>query len=341
MVAPSEAGEVRSIKHILGIAELDRQQIGYLINLSQSFFELSRRPIKKAPTLRGKTVINLFFENSTRTRTSFELAGKRLSADVINISASTSATKKGETLLDTAYTLEAMRPDVLVMRHSLAGACNFLTQFLKGSAIVNAGDGEHEHPTQILTDLLTLKQSLGNIEGKVITMVGDIAHSRVAKSHLLAAKKMGYQIRLAAPKTLLPRYIESFGCEVFHDFDAAIPGSDVLYMLRVQNERLESECCFPSIREYHEAYGLNMERLQRAGENALVLHPGPMNRGVEIATNVADGVKSRILDQVENGVAVRMAVLTALCGGVQSSGKRGSRKLVARQAMESQRDLWT
>lgn len=333
-------GAMKPIRHLLGIAELDREQIDYLVKLGQSFYELSRRPVKKAPTLRGKTVINIFFETSTRTRTSFELAGKRLSADVINISASTSATKKGETLLDTAFTLQAMRPDVLVMRHSLAGACHFLARFLKDSAVVNAGDGEHEHPTQVLTDLLTLRQNWGRIEGKVITMVGDIAHSRVAKSHLLAAKKMGYRIRLVAPKTLLPKHVGYFGCEVFHDFDAAIPGTDALYMLRVQNERLESECCFPSIREYHEAYGLTAQRLQKAGEATLVLHPGPMNRGVEIATDVADGEKSRILDQVENGVAVRMAVLTTLCGGTHTTGnKRKDRRKDVN--MTTQRDLWS
>jgi len=304
---------MKPLDHLLGITETDTDQIDYLLNLGQSFVELSRRSIKKAPALRGKTVINLFFENSTRTRTSFEIAGKRLSADVINISAATSATKKGESLLDTGHTLAAMRPDVLVIRHNLAGAAHFLAGFLDDCAVINAGDGAHEHPTQILTDLLTLRQAWGSVEGKTITLVGDIAHSRVARSHLLAAQKLGYHVRLVAPKTLLPRFIERYGCEVFHDFYDAIPGSDCLYMLRVQSERLESSCCFPSVREYHEAYGLNMARLQAAGSDVLVLHPGPMNRGVEIATDVADGARSRILDQVENGVAVRMAVLTALC----------------------------
>jgi len=303
------------LKHLFGISELDRSQIEYLVNLGDSFIDLSRRPIKKAPTLRGKTVINLFFENSTRTRTSFEIAGKRLSADVINISASTSATKKGETLLDTAQTLAAMQPHALVIRHSLAGACHFLAGYMPGTAIINAGDGAHEHPTQILTDLLTLKHAIGDMDGRVVTIVGDIAHSRVARSHLLAAQRLGYHVRLVAPKTLLPAQVERYGCEVFHDFDAAIPGSDVLYMLRVQTERLTSNCDFPSIREYHEAYGLNRRRLEDAGAGALVMHPGPINRGVEIATDVADSARSRILDQVEHGVAVRMAVLTALCGG--------------------------
>jgi aspartate carbamoyltransferase catalytic subunit len=306
---------MKSLKHLFGIADLDREQIEYLVNLGDSFIDINRRPLKKAPTLRGKTVINLFFENSTRTRTSFEIAGKRLSADVINISASTSATTKGETLLDTGQTLAAMQPHVLVIRHSLAGTCEFLAEHLDNTAIVNAGDGSHEHPTQILTDLLTLKQTWGSPEGKTITIVGDIAHSRVARSHLLAAKKLGYNMRVVAPKTLLPAYVERYGCEVYNDFDEALPGSDAVYMLRVQTERLTDACAFPSIREYHEAYGLNSKRLQAAGDGCLVLHPGPINRGVEIATDVADSVKSHILAQVEHGVAIRMAVLATLCGG--------------------------
>jgi len=331
---------MRRISHLLGIAEMDREQIEYLVSMGRSFVELSRRPVKKAPALRGKTIINLFFESSTRTRTSFEIAGKRLSADVINISASTSATKKGETLLDTGHTLAAMRPDVLVIRHSLAGAAHFLADFLQDTAVVNAGDGAHEHPTQILTDLLTLDQVWGGVSGKTITIIGDIAHSRVARSHLIAGPKMGYKVRLVAPKTLLPAEIERFGCEVFHEIDGALEGSDCLYMLRVQSERLESECCFPSIREYHETFGLNMARLNKAGKQTVVLHPGPMNRGVEIATEVADGAASRILDQVENGVAVRMAVLTTLCGGSASSeSKRASRNAQRRALNDAQRKL--
>lgn len=330
---------MKSFKHLFGIADLSREQIEYLINLGDSFIDINRRPLKKAPTLRGKTVINLFFENSTRTRTSFEIAGKRLSADVINISASTSATKKGESLLDTGLTLAAMQPHVLVIRHSLAGTCEFLAEHLDGTAIVNAGDGAHEHPTQILTDLLTLKQTWGSPEGKVITMVGDIAHSRVARSHLLAAKKLGYTMRIVAPKTLLPAEIERYGCEVYHDFDEALPGSDAVYMLRVQTERLTDTCAFPSIREYHEAYGLNSTRLKSAGDDCLVLHPGPMNRGVEIATDVADSVKSHILAQVEHGVAIRMAVLAALCGGRTEEKKTGSRKKLSDEAMRAQGTL--
>jgi len=303
------------LKHLFGIADLTREQIQSLVNLGDDFIDINTRSVKKAPTLRGRTVINLFFENSTRTRTSFEIAGKRLSADVINISASTSATKKGETLLDTGQTLAAMQPHVLVIRHSVAGTCEFLSEFLDNTALINAGDGSHEHPTQILTDLLTLKRSMGDIEGKTMTIVGDIAHSRVARSHMLAAKIMGYNVRIVAPKTLLPAFVENYGCEIFHDFDAALQGTDILYMLRVQTERLTTNCCFPSIREYHETYGLNMKRLKAAGEHCKVMHPGPMNRGVEIATDVADSMKSLILEQVEHGVAVRMAALTALCGG--------------------------
>ncbi|OIO71853.1 MAG: aspartate carbamoyltransferase catalytic subunit [Zetaproteobacteria bacterium CG_4_9_14_3_um_filter_49_83] len=306
---------MEALKHLFGIADLSKEQIEHLVNLGDSFIDINRRPIKKAPTLRGKTIINLFFENSTRTRTSFELAGKRLSADVINISASTSATSKGESLLDTGQTLAAMQPHVLVIRHSLAGTCEFLAEHLEHTAIVNAGDGAHEHPTQILTDLLTLKQAWGSPEGKTMTIVGDISHSRVARSHLLAAKKLGYHMRVVAPKTLLPSEVERYGCEVYHNFDEALPGSDVVYMLRIQTERLTDACAFPSIREYHEAYGLNAKRLKAAGEDCIVMHPGPMNRGVEISSDVADSLKSHILNQVEHGVAVRMAVLATLCGG--------------------------
>ncbi|MDQ6964897.1 MAG: aspartate carbamoyltransferase catalytic subunit [Mariprofundales bacterium] len=316
MAGRSAADRVMNLplKHLFAVAQLDREQIEQLLNLAESFVELSRRPLRKAPTLRGKTVINLFFENSTRTSTSFEIAGKRLSADVINISAATSATKKGESLLDTAQTLAAMQPHVLVIRHSVAGCCNFLANYLPNTAIVNAGDGAHEHPTQLLTDLLTLRHHLGGIEGKTLTMVGDIAHSRVARSHLVAARIMGYRVRLVAPKTLLPQHVERYGCEVFNDFDAAVAGSDLLYMLRVQQERITGSFSFPSLREYHEAYGLNRRRLSMAAKGCMVLHPGPINRGVEIATDVADGCQSRILDQVESGVAIRMAVLTTMCG---------------------------
>ncbi|MDX8388419.1 MAG: aspartate carbamoyltransferase catalytic subunit [Ghiorsea sp.] len=303
------------LKHLFGIGDLSRNQIESLVNLGDDFIDINTRDLRKASTLKGKTVINLFFENSTRTRTSFEIAGKRLSADVINISASTSATTKGETLLDTGQTLAAMNPHVLVIRHSVAGTCEFLSEYLEDTALINAGDGSHEHPTQILTDLLTLKKSVGDIQGKTMTIVGDIANSRVARSHMLAAKIMGYKVRIVAPKTLLPAHVERYGCEVFYNFDDALKGTDILYMLRVQTERMTSNCFFPSIREYHETYGLNMKRLKAAGDHCMVMHPGPMNRGVEISTDVADSMKSLVLEQVEHGVAVRMAALTALCGG--------------------------
>ncbi len=336
---------MRPLKHLFGITDLDSEQIRYLVNLGHSFIDINRRSLKKAPTLRGKTIINLFFENSTRTRTSFELAGKRLSADVINISASTSATKKGESLLDTGMTLAAMQPHVLVIRHSVAGTCEFLAKHLGDTAIVNAGDGAHEHPTQILTDLLTLKQTWDSMQGKVITIVGDIAHSRVARSHLIAAKKLGYKMRVVAPKTLLPAEIERYGCEVYHDFDAALPGSDAVYMLRMQTERMTDNCSIPSIREYHEAYGLNRARLNAAGSDTLVLHPGPMNRGVEIATDVADSVNSHVLSQVEHGVAIRMAVLAALCGGDDAEDmppkrNRRTKREMEEDAMKSKEGFW-
>ncbi|MDQ6962140.1 MAG: aspartate carbamoyltransferase catalytic subunit [Mariprofundaceae bacterium] len=300
-------------QHLLSITDLTRAQINALIDFSQPFLDLSRDDIRKASTMRGKTVINLFFENSTRTRSSFEIAGKRLSADVINISASMSAVQKGETLMDTGQTLAAMRPHVVVVRHGDSGSCHFLAKHTQGTSIVNGGDGAHEHPTQVLTDLLTLKNAWGDVKGKVITIVGDIKHSRVARSHLLAAKIMGYSVRVVAPKTLLPLHIEKMGCDVFHRFEDAIVGSDCIYMLRIQNERLKTNCSFPSIREYHEAYGLNMARFKLASD-ALILHPGPMNRGVEITSDVANHAQSQVLNQVENGVAMRMAILSTLCG---------------------------
>jgi len=300
-------------QHLLSINDLNQQQIHDLICFSQPFLSLSRDDIRKAPTMRGKTVINLFFENSTRTRSSFEIAGKRLSADVINISTSMSAVKKGESLMDTGQTLAAMCPHVVVVRHGEPGSCQFLAEHTQDTSIVNGGDGSHEHPTQILTDLLTLKNTWGTLTDKVITIVGDIKHSRVARSHLLAAKIMGYRVRVVAPKTLLPLYIEQMGCDVFYNFEEALPGTDCIYMLRIQNERLKGNCSFPSIREYHEAYGLNMSRFHLASD-ALILHPGPMNRGVEITSEVADHAQSQVLNQVESGVAMRMAILTRLCG---------------------------
>ncbi len=302
--------------HILGIRELDRTTIESLVHTAESFLELNRRAIKKAPSLRGKTIINLFFEPSTRTRTSFEIAGKRLSADVINISAKASAVEKGESLQDTAKTLAAMAADVIVIRHRLVGAAHLLAEWLGGkSAVINAGDGAHEHPTQVLTDLLTIKRKLGGWQNRRLVIVGDIAHSRVARSHLIAAGKLGYRVRVVAPKTMLPAHIERFGCEVTHDLDAALEDADVLYMLRIQTERIRNDPLFPSVREYHEAYGLNLARLKRLPPHCVVMHPGPMNRGVEISSEAADAAQSLVLDQVEHGVATRMSALVFACGG--------------------------
>lgn len=300
----------RTLKHLLGAEGLRREEITSLLDSAEAFFDLSRRPIKKAPTLRGKTVINLFYEASTRTRTSFELAGKRLSADVINISVSTSSATKGETLLDTVMNLEAMRPDVLVIRHAASGAPHYVAERTRAS-VVNAGDGTHEHPTQALLDAFTMRRAKGRLEGLVVAICGDVAHSRVARSnaHLLAT--MGARVRLAGPHTLMPPAAESLGAEVFSRIEPAIEGADVVMMLRLQRERL-SAALLPSLREYSRTFGLSPKRLELARPDAIVMHPGPMNRGVEIDPSVADGARSVILDQVEAGVAVRMAVLWRL-----------------------------
>ncbi|MFA5027547.1 MAG: aspartate carbamoyltransferase catalytic subunit, partial [Candidatus Methylomirabilota bacterium] len=265
------------------------------------------------PTLRGKTVINLFYEASTRTRTSFEIAGKWLSADVINISTSASSVTKGESLKDTALTLQAMHPDVVVIRHAAAGAPHMLARLLKAS-IVNAGDGAHEHPTQALLDLLTIRERRTTLQGLRVAIVGDILHSRVARSNIFAMRKMGMEIRACGPPTLLPRYVETLGVERFTSLEAAIADVDVIMMLRIQRERMGSGF-FPTLREYSKLFGLNPGRLAKARSDALIMHPGPINRGVEIAPEVADGPHSLILDQVENGLAVRMALLYLLVGG--------------------------
>ena len=277
------------------------------------FKEISERDIKKVPTLRGKTIINLFFEPSTRTRTSFEIAGKRLSADVINISVATSSVSKGESLRDTAENLQAMQADVLVVRHSAAGVPHLLARYLP-SPVINAGDGAHEHPTQALLDLYTLQEKWGTLTGHTVLIVGDIAASRVARSNMLAMRKLGMQVCVCGPRTMLPIGIEQMGVECTSDFDAAIQGADAVMMLRIQRER-HGEVLFPSLQEYAERYCLTSERLRRAKSGVLVMHPGPMNRGVEIAPEVADGLESVILTQVTNGVAVRMALLYLLLGG--------------------------
>jgi len=297
-------------RHLLGIEGLDRPAITSLLDAAESFLDVSRRSVRKVPTLRGKTVINLFYEASTRTRTSFELAGKRLSADVINISGSTSSAVKGETLLDTVKNLTAMHPDVIVIRHPASGAPHFVAERTT-AAVVNAGDGTHEHPTQALLDAFTIRRAKGRLEGLTVAICGDVAHSRVARSnaHLLGA--MGATVRFAGPRTLLPVAAETLGAAVYERIEPALEGADVVMMLRVQRERMEGSF-LPSTREYSRTFGLNPARLALARPDAIVMHPGPMNRGVEIDPAIADGKRSVILDQVEAGVAVRMAVLWRL-----------------------------
>ncbi|NIQ96875.1 MAG: aspartate carbamoyltransferase catalytic subunit [Desulfuromonadales bacterium] len=300
-------------KHILGIEDLSREDIELILDTAASFKEINTRDIKKVPTLRGKTIINLFYEASTRTRTSFEIAGKRLSADTINISASASSVVKGETLEDTARNIEAMHPDIIVMRHGASGSPHYLAERLD-CAIVNAGDGAHEHPSQALLDMMTIREHKGEIDGLTVAIVGDIAHSRVARSNLYGLTKMGAKVRLAAPGTMMPPGIERLGAEVYHDMNEAIRGADVVMMLRIQLER-QGNTMLPTLREYARYYGLNPENLQLAKKDALVMHPGPINRGVELSSVVADGPQNVILDQVENGVAVRMALLYLVSGG--------------------------
>jgi aspartate carbamoyltransferase catalytic subunit len=305
-------------KDLLGTAELSVEEINLILDTAATFRDVSLRRIKKVPTLRGKTVINLFFEASTRTRTSFEIAAKRLSADAVNISASTSSVVKGETLVDTALNLQAMAPDAIVIRHSSSGAPHRIARIVN-AAVINAGDGAHEHPTQALLDALTIRQRKGRLSGLKVAIVGDVLHSRVARSNAHLLSKLGAEVHLAGPRTLLPhgfeRQIEpGEGSVRFSAVDAAIADADVVMMLRIQLER-QAGGFFPSLREYSIHYGLNRRRLARAKEDVIVLHPGPINRGVEIDSDVADGPFSLILDQVENGVAVRMAVLYLLAGG--------------------------
>jgi aspartate carbamoyltransferase catalytic subunit len=300
-------------KHILGTEYLSAADILQILDTADSFKEINSREIKKVPTLRGKTIVNLFYEASTRTRTSFEIAGKRLSADTINITASSSSVVKGETLEDTAKNIEAMAPDIIVMRHAASGAPHYLAKRLNCS-VINAGDGAHEHPSQALLDLLTIRQHKGRLEGLTVAIIGDITHSRVARSNLYAMKKLGMTVRLAGPGTMIPPGIERLGAEVFTDMNEAIRGADVIMMLRIQLER-QGKTMLPTLREYARLYGLNTTNLQLAAPDAIVMHPGPMNRGVEISSYVADGLQNVILDQVENGVAVRMALLYLVSGG--------------------------
>lgn len=301
-------------KDILGIQEMTVDEIDLILETAESFLEISTRDIKKVPTLRGKSVINLFYEASTRTRTSFEIAGKRLSADTINISASTSSVVKGETLIDTARNLEAMNPDIIVIRHSAAGAPHLLASLVKQS-IINAGDGAHEHPSQALLDMMTIKEKKGRIAGLKVALVGDIAHSRVARSNIYGLSKMGAQVVVAGPATMMPRDIEQMGVRAFTSIEDAIAQADVIMMLRIQLER-EKHNIFPSLREYAQRYCLNRKNIRLAKDDVIVMHPGPMNRGVEISPDIADDpAYSVILDQVAKGVAVRMALLYLLTGG--------------------------
>jgi len=301
-----------STKDLLGIKGMTADEITSILDTAATFKDVSERDIKKVPALRGKTVINLFYEASTRTRTSFELAGKRLSADVINISTSTSSVVKGETLLDTARNIEAMKCDMIIVRHSCSGAPEFLSTRLK-SSVINAGDGFHEHPTQALLDMYTIREKLGKLEGLTIAIVGDIAHSRVARSNLYGLTTMGAKVRVCGPPTMMPPGMESLGAQVYYDMNAAVEGVDVVMMIRLQLER-QTAGLFPGVREYARFYGLNKDRVALAAKQVLVMHPGPMNRGVEISSEVADGTPV-ILDQVTNGVAVRMAVMYLLSGG--------------------------
>jgi aspartate carbamoyltransferase catalytic subunit len=310
-------------RHLLGIEGLSAQDITLLLDLAEAAIEVSRQVEKKRATLRGRTLINLFFEASTRTQSSFELAGKRLGADVMNMSVAVSSVKKGETLIDTAMTLNAMRPDIIVVRHSQAGAVHLLAKKVD-CAVVNAGDGAHEHPTQALLDALTIRRNKGRIEGLTVAICGDIMHSRVARSNILLLSALGARVRVVGPSTLLPPGIERMGVGVFRDMRAGLEGADIVMMLRLQRERMQGGY-IPTAKEYFRFFGLDETKLKHAKPDALVMHPGPMNRGVEIDSIVADGPRSLIREQVEMGVAVRIAVLEALAQHLPSGGKASSR----------------
>jgi len=299
-----------SQKHLLGIKDLTEEDIRLILGTAKNFKDVINRPIKKVPSLRDVTVANLFFENSTRTKLSFELAQKRLSADVINFSASGSSVKKGETLIDTVNNILSMKVDMIVMRHADAGAPHFLSQHVS-SVIINAGDGAHEHPTQALLDAYSMQEQHGELKGLRVAIVGDILHSRVALSNIFLLNKMGAEVTVCGPRTLMPRYIAELGVRVSHDLDDTLAWCDVANMLRIQLERQDVQY-FPSLREYSMQFGLDAERLNKAGKDITIMHPGPINRGVEVTSDVADGGSSIILDQVENGVAVRMAVMYLL-----------------------------
>jgi aspartate carbamoyltransferase catalytic subunit len=316
----AHAETILKSSHLLGIEALSVGEITSLLDLADTYVALNRSAKKKTELLKGRTLINLFFEASTRTQSSFELAGKRLGADVLNMAVKTSSVSKGETLIDTATTLNAMRPDILVVRHQDSGAAELLSRKLDCS-VINAGDGSHEHPTQALLDALTMRRRGRKFEGLVVAICGDVLHSRVARSNILLLLKMGARVRLVAPRTLLPADAERFGVEIFHDMKKGLEGADVVMMLRLQLERMAG-AFVPSTREYFRFYGLDAEKLKRAKPGALVMHPGPMNRGVEIDSAVADDIEvSVIQEQVEMGVAIRMAVLDALSRGLALEGR--------------------
>ena len=304
-----------SVQHLLGIKHLNKADIDLIFKTADHFKEVISRPIKKVPSLRDITIANIFFENSTRTKLSFELAEKRLSADVINFSASQSSVKKGETLIDTVNNILSMKVDLIVMRHPNVGACDFLSKHVDAK-IVNAGDGTHEHPTQALLDSYSIREKLGSVTGKKVVIVGDILHSRVALSNIYALKLQGAEIKVCGPKTLIPRYIESLGVSIEYDIKKALEWCDVANVLRVQNERMEINY-FPSTREYAQLFGINKKLLDSLDKKITIMHPGPINRGVEISSDVADSDQSIILNQVENGVAIRMAVIYLLAQQIQ------------------------
>jgi len=302
-------------KDLLGISDLTPDEITLILDTADAMKEIASRPIKKVPALRGKTVVNLFFEPSTRTRTSFEIAEKRLSADTLNIAIATSSVVKGETLADTALNLEAMHPDMIVLRHSSSGACHLLSRICR-SAIINAGDGMHEHPTQALLDAFTIRERKRQLKGLKVAIIGDLLHSRVLRSNILLLTRMGAEVWVCGPPTLMPAEIRRFGVTATSSIEAAVTGADVIMLLRIQLERMEG-AYFPSLREYFNVFGMSEARMNLAKPDVMIMHPGPMNRGVEIASEVADGPYSVILDQVANGVAVRMAVLYLLAGGAE------------------------
>jgi aspartate carbamoyltransferase catalytic subunit len=310
-------------RDLLGMEDLERPDIERILDTAERMREIGQREVKKVPTLRGRTIVNLFFESSTRTRASFEIAGKRLSADVINFSPSTSSLKKAESILDTARTLDAMDPDAVIVRHAVAGVPKRIADELE-APVINAGDGAHEHPTQALLDLLTVRQEKGRIDGLTVAIVGDILHSRVARSNIYGFSKLGAEVRVAAPPTMLPAAIETLGVKAFTSLREAIDGADVVMALRIQTERLTGSY-FPSVREYSATFGLDRDKLRYAKDGAIVMHPGPVNRGVELSPDLADHRPSVILDQVRNGVAIRMAVLYLF------SGRRRRPGLVAEQ----------